>query len=230
MHKPGPKQNAKRALGLSRGGQAEHVLWFSKSTNSHGCSLAASVAQWPSSPAGRWTPYGFLQRQNKTDQSPAANTYLNLGALVQLWAPLICVVDTFSISQLACLLICLRSCWGLMMKCWSTIHCSTSHIFRSQFDFPCALVQILSRTTLQQSLIWTKKQFYFFTLSPSVKCISCWFLTASFSKTASRNIKSLSAEKKSFTFFSCQWQITIFLFILLSGSLIYAVFQGIRWC
>lgn len=54
-----------------------------------------------------------------------------------------------------------------MLKCWSTVNCSTGHIFWSQSDFPCALVQIFSWTPLQQSLIWSKKQFYFFTLSPS---------------------------------------------------------------
>lgn len=54
-----------------------------------------------------------------------------------------------------------------MLKCWSTINCSTGHIFQSQFDFPYALVQIFSWTPLQKSLIWTKKQLYFFTLSPS---------------------------------------------------------------
>lgn len=53
----------------ARGGQAEHVLGFSKSTNSHGCSLAASIAQWLSSPAGRQKPYGILQRESDRPNS-----------------------------------------------------------------------------------------------------------------------------------------------------------------
>lgn len=89
---------------------------------------------------------------------------------------------------------------------------------------------IFSWTPLQQSLIWAKKKFSFL---PSVtsKCVSCWFLPATFSRTASRNIKSLPAEKKSFTFSSCQWQIAIFLFIPLPMSLASAVCPRdlLRW-
>lgn len=43
--------------------------------------------------------YGFLQRQSKTDHTPTRNTHLNLGMLVQLWAPLICVVDTLHFTE-----------------------------------------------------------------------------------------------------------------------------------
>lgn len=45
MHKPGPKQSTSKALGLSQGRRAEHMLWFSKGTSSQGCSLAASITR-----------------------------------------------------------------------------------------------------------------------------------------------------------------------------------------
>lgn len=110
-----------------------------------------------------------------------------------------------------------------MLKCWFTINCSTSS------KFPCALVQIFSWTTLQQSLIWTKKQFHFFTLSPSNA-----FLVGSWQQLPAKQHPETSSHYQQRRNLSLSFPVNdkcqFFLFILLSGSLIYAVCQEICWC
>lgn len=152
-HKPTVKTTFPQSLCTSLGQSAVPAkLWGSLSVEELNmcCDLARAQALMDgvwlhpshSGPDDRWTQCGCLQRQ--TDQTPTRSTHPNLDVLVQLWAPLVCVEGTFSISLLSCFSVCL----SIMLRAHAEVQIyhkllHRSHLLEPRWSILCSGVNIL---------------------------------------------------------------------------------------